>query len=73
MLVAQEVGISEVKAEMLPEDKADAVQELIGRYGATPMVGDGVNDAPALALSSVGIAMGAAGSDAATKRLLSRF
>ncbi len=64
-LVAKEVGITEVKAEMLPEDKADAIKELLQKYGATAMVGDGVNDAPALALSSVGIAMGAAGSDTA--------
>ena len=65
MLVAKEVGIREVKAEMLPENKADAIRELLEKYGATAMVGDGVNDAPALALSSVGIAMGAAGSDTA--------
>jgi Cd2+/Zn2+-exporting ATPase len=65
MLVAEEVGITEVKAEMLPEHKADAIRELLQKYGATAMVGDGVNDAPALALSSVGIAMGAAGSDTA--------
>lgn len=63
--VALEIGIREVKAEMLPENKADAIQELLEKYGATAMVGDGVNDAPALALSSVGIAMGAAGSDTA--------
>ena len=63
--VAREVGITEVKAEMLPEHKADAVKELLEKYGATAMVGDGVNDAPALAISSVGIAMGAAGSDTA--------
>ncbi|HMS38995.1 MAG TPA: cation-translocating P-type ATPase [Pyrinomonadaceae bacterium] len=63
--VAREVGIKEVKAELLPEQKADAIKELLERYGATAMVGDGVNDAPALALSSVGIAMGAAGSDTA--------
>ncbi len=65
MLVAEEVGITEVKAEMLPEDKADAIKELLEKYGGVAMVGDGVNDAPALALSSVGIAMGAAGSDTA--------
>lgn len=63
--VAREVGIKEVKAELLPEQKADAIQELLQKNGATAMVGDGVNDAPALALSSVGIAMGAAGSDTA--------
>ena len=63
--VAREVGIREVKAEMLPEHKADGIKELLDKYGATAMVGDGVNDAPALALSSVGIAMGAAGSDTA--------
>lgn len=64
-LVAKEVGITEVKAEMLPEDKAEGIKELLQKYGATAMVGDGVNDAPALALSSVGVAMGAAGSDTA--------
>ena len=63
--VAEAVGIREVRAEMLPEDKATAVKELATKYGAVAMVGDGVNDAPALALSSVGIAMGAAGSDTA--------
>ncbi len=63
--VAKAVGISEVKAEMLPEHKADAIKELLEKYGAVAMVGDGVNDAPALALSTVGVAMGAAGSDTA--------
>ncbi|KXJ98022.1 MAG: ATPase P [Acidobacteria bacterium OLB17] len=63
--VARQVGITEVKAEMLPEHKADTMKELLQKYGPTAMVGDGVNDAPALALSSVGVAMGAAGSDAA--------
>ena len=63
--VADIVGIREVRAEMLPEDKAEAIRELTKKYGAVAMVGDGVNDAPALALSAVGIAMGAAGSDTA--------
>lgn len=64
-LVAQAVGITEVKAEMLPEDKAEAIRELTAKYERVAMVGDGVNDAPALALASVGVAMGAAGSDTA--------
>ncbi len=63
--VAKAVGITEVRAEMMPEHKADAIKELLEKYGGTAMVGDGVNDAPALALSSVGVAMGAAGSDTA--------
>ena len=63
--VAEAVGIREVRAEMLPEDKAAAVKELTEKYGTVAMVGDGVNDAPALATSSVGVAMGAAGSDTA--------
>ena len=63
--VADAVGIGEVMADMLPSDKARAVEELTKKYGAVAMVGDGVNDAPALALASVGIAMGAAGSDTA--------
>jgi Zn2+/Cd2+-exporting ATPase len=63
--VAREVGIREVKAELLPEDKAAAIRELTAKYGPVAMVGDGVNDAPALALSAVGVSMGAAGSDTA--------
>jgi Cd2+/Zn2+-exporting ATPase len=49
----------------LPAEKVDAVDELITRYGAVAMVGDGVNDAPALARATLGVAMGAVGSDAA--------
>src|SRR3546814_11703250 len=60
--IAREVGIDEVHAELLPEDKLKIVEQLETRYGAVAMVGDGVNDAPALARSSLGIALGAIGS-----------
>lgn len=63
--IAQEVGIDEVRAELLPQDKVSEIDRLVERYGTVAMVGDGVNDAPAMAGASLGIAMGAAGSDAA--------
>jgi len=63
--VASEVGVDETRAELLPEQKLAAIDELIARHGSVGMVGDGVNDAPALARATVGIAMGVAGSDAA--------
>jgi Cd2+/Zn2+-exporting ATPase len=63
--IAAQVGVDEFKARLLPGDKVDAVEELLARYQRVGMVGDGINDAPALARATVGIVMGAAGSDAA--------
>ena len=63
--VAESLGIDEYYAELLPEDKVRIIDELLTKNESLAMVGDGVNDAPALARSNVGIAMGAAGSDVA--------
>ncbi|MBT9522586.1 MAG: cadmium-translocating P-type ATPase [Dechloromonas sp.] len=63
--IADAVGLDEVKAGLLPEDKVKAMEELGQRYGQVAMVGDGVNDAPAMARATVGIAMGGAGTDVA--------
>ncbi|HZL99642.1 MAG TPA: HAD-IC family P-type ATPase, partial [Planctomycetota bacterium] len=63
--LAGRLGLDEVRASLLPQGKLEAVRELVARHGAIAMVGDGVNDAPALAASQLGVALGAAGSDAA--------
>jgi Cd2+/Zn2+-exporting ATPase len=63
--IGREVGVDEVRAGLLPADKLAAVRELTARHGPVVMVGDGINDAPALAASHLGVAMGAAGTDVA--------
>ena len=63
--IARSAGVTDVRADLLPENKVTAIKELMQRHGAVAMVGDGVNDAPALANSTVGIAMGAGGTDVA--------
>ncbi|THB63929.1 MAG: cadmium-translocating P-type ATPase [Spirochaetaceae bacterium] len=63
--IANEAGIDEVFPELLPEHKLDAVRRIEEKFGPTAMIGDGVNDAPALAGARLGIAMGAAGTDVA--------
>jgi len=64
-LLAEKTGVDEYHAELLPEDKVRVVESLASRFGSVAMVGDGVNDAPALAVANVGIAMGSIGSDVA--------
>jgi Zn2+/Cd2+-exporting ATPase len=63
--VAERAGVAEVRARLLPEQKVDAIRDLKAAYGTVAMIGDGVNDAPALAAADLGVAMGAAGSDTA--------
>ncbi|NIA06557.1 MAG: cadmium-translocating P-type ATPase [Actinobacteria bacterium] len=63
--VAGITAVDEFRAELLPEDKVEAVESLVGEFGQVGMIGDGVNDAPAMAVATVGIAMGAMGTDAA--------
>lgn len=63
--IANEVGIEEYHAELLPDEKLEKIQQLEAEHGHVAMVGDGINDAPALATATVGVAMGAAGTDTA--------
>ncbi len=63
--IAQKVGVDQLHADLLPTDKVRVVREYLDKGAKTAMVGDGVNDAPAMAVSTVGIAMGAAGTDVA--------
>jgi Cd2+/Zn2+-exporting ATPase len=63
--IANEVGVDEYQAELLPEDKVTAIEDLVEEHDGVAMVGDGINDAPALATATVGVAMGAAGTDTA--------
>jgi Cd2+/Zn2+-exporting ATPase len=63
--IAEQAGLDDFRANLLPDEKVEAIEELLAKHGQVAMVGDGINDAPALARATVGIAMGGAGTDQA--------
>jgi Cd2+/Zn2+-exporting ATPase len=63
--IAEQAGLDDFRANLLPDEKVEALEELLAEHGQVAMVGDGINDAPALARATVGIAMGGAGTDQA--------
>ncbi|WP_135305000.1 heavy metal translocating P-type ATPase [Haloarcula amylovorans] len=63
--IAEQVGVDDYRAELLPDEKVEVIDDLVAEYDGVAMVGDGINDAPALATATVGVAMGAAGTDTA--------
>ena len=63
--IAREAGIEDIRAELLPQDKVAAIEDLVREFGSVAMIGDGINDAPAMGRATLAIAMGAAGSDTA--------
>mgnify|MGYP002859441825 CR=1 FL=1 len=65
--IGREAGLSDIRGNLLPEDKLAAIQAMQKQYGMTAMTGDGINDAPALAQADIGVAMGAAGTDIAVE------
>jgi Cd2+/Zn2+-exporting ATPase len=65
--IGLEAGLTDIRGNLLPEDKLAAIQAMQKQYGATAMTGDGINDAPALAQADIGVAMGAAGTDIAVE------
>jgi Cd2+/Zn2+-exporting ATPase len=66
--IGAHAGIDDVRGNLLPEEKLDAIKAMQQRYGAVAMTGDGINDAPALAQADIGFAMGGAGTDTAMER-----